>query len=441
MKERFVEISSLFENKYHRNIEELSKVYNDKTVLYQYIKPLVTSNIEYSDIHDKKVLVKPNWVRHALLDTDDFCLCTNNNFILVVLEVILEMYPREIVLGDAPIQGADWCKIISEQFKKELSIISDRFDVPIYLKDFRLVKFDPSSNKLQEGKINDEEYIIFDVGTQSYLESITSEKKTFRVTCYPPDKLSETHSFGVHKYCVVKDVFDSDTIITLPKIKTHQKSGLTNSLKILVGVNGDKNYLPHHRIGSVEHGGDCYKGYSPFRSFSEYLLDIANKHRGKFKYKIFTILSSLFWKISLPNQEQNLAAGWYGNDTVWRMVMDLNLIATYGKLDGSISKTAERSLYTICDGIIGGQGNGPLSPEPLPLGIITISNDYFLMDEIVGYLLNLNIDKIPLLKEAKRLNICKKYNLRVNGQKKNIEDLKKYSINVKMPPGWINYDK
>ena len=76
------------------------------------------------------------------------------------------------------------------------------------------------------------------------------------------------------------------------------------------------------------------------------------------------------------------------------MVMDLNLIATQGKLDGSISNTAERSLYTICDGIIGGQGNGPLSPEPLPLGIITISNDYFLMDEIVGYLLNLNIDKI-----------------------------------------------
>jgi hypothetical protein len=89
MKERFVEISSLIENKYHRNIEELSKVYNDKTVLYQYIKPLVTSNIEYSDIHDKKVLVKPNWLRHALLDTDDFCLCTNNNFIYINICFIL----------------------------------------------------------------------------------------------------------------------------------------------------------------------------------------------------------------------------------------------------------------------------------------------------------------------------------------------------------------
>ena len=253
--------------------------------------------------------------------------------------------------------------------------------------------------------------------------------------------MAESHKLGTHKYCVIKDIFECDTVITLPKIKTHQKAGLTNSLKILVGINGDKDYLPHHRIGALGHGGDCYKGYNLLRRYSELILDEANRNRGKRIYKFYIYLSAALWKLSLPKPEQNLAAGWYGNDTVWRMVMDLNLIAIYGKKDGTIAGKPQRILYTLCDGIIGGQGNGPLNPDPLPLGLIAFSNDSYIMDEIAGYLFNLNIDRIPLLKQAKQINKGKQVELFLNGIKTNMEEIKKKSINVIMPPGWINYNR
>jgi len=34
-----------------------------------------------------------------------------------------------------------------------------------------------------------------------------------------------------------------------------------------------------------------------------------------------------------------LSGAWYGNDTVWRMVMDINKIISFGSLDGNILST------------------------------------------------------------------------------------------------------
>jgi uncharacterized protein (DUF362 family) len=80
------------------------------------------------------------------------------------------------------------------------------------------------------------------VGKRSYLEEVSDDERSpFRVTNYDPGRLAESHRKGVHKYCITKELFDADVVITVPKIKTHQKAGLTNALKILVGVNGDKD--------------------------------------------------------------------------------------------------------------------------------------------------------------------------------------------------------
>jgi len=437
----FVDIIPYWEKEEDRTIEKLSSVYDNYDLLYQSIKSLITKHIDIRDIKNKNVLLKPNLVNHNKNEFDKICLCTHENFILVTLEIILELNPRSVLIGDAPIQGCKWDLLLSDYFYKKVESLSNKFNIRVSIKDFRRVTFDTKLNILENERNSLDEYIIFDIGKKSYLEDITSDKKQFRVTCYDPDRLSESHNFGTHKYCIRKDVFECDTVITLPKIKTHQKSGLTNSLKILVGINGDKDYLPHHRIGALGHGGDCYKGYHPLRRLSELILDEANRNRGKRIYKFYSYLSAALWKLSFPKPEQNLAAGWYGNDTVWRMVMDLNLIAIFGKKDGTIADEPQRTLYTLCDGIIGGEGNGPLSPDPLPLGIISFSNDSYLMDEIIGYLFRMNIDKIPLLKEARKINKGKDIDLFLRGEKTTLEDIKKYSTDVIMPPGWVNYNK
>lgn len=437
----FVNIITTLSDVSERTVENLQSIYNDIDGLSSYLKKILPQEFFEKDIAGKKVLLKPNWVKHNSKPQDDICLCTHPNFILAFLEMLLEWKPKSILIADAPIQGCNWSRLHSEDFLERIGQLSKHSGVSITVKDFRRVAFSPETNQLETDKKPLDDYIVFDVAEKSYLEDITTDKNMFRVTCYNPDRLAESHHKGMHKYCIAKEVFNCDTIITMPKIKTHQKAGLTNSMKILVGINGDKDYLPHHRIGAVESGGDCYKGRHPFRRMSELVLDAANRRIGKSLYQPLSYLSTVLWRLSRPTKEQNLAAGWYGNDTVWRMVMDLNMIALYGKSNGSLSDTPQRTLYTLCDGIIGGQGNGPLSPEPLPLGIIAFSNDAFAMDEVAGRLFKLNIEKVPLLKEAKHINKKNRINYFINGNKAELADVDAYAMDVIMPPGWVNYDK
>lgn len=424
-----------------RSISDLSIIYENEFFLKAAVFKAIESFLSQDAVEGKKVLLKPNWVKHNSNPQDEICLCTHPNFILAFVEILIEWRPNSILIADAPVQGCNWSKLLTQDFLDRVGQLSQSSGVDISIKDFRRVAFSPETNQLEADKKPLDDYIIFDVAEKSYLEDITSDKNLFRVTSYDPDRLAESHHKGMHKYCIAKDVFDYDVIITLPKIKTHQKSGLTNSMKILVGINGDKDYLPHHRIGAVECGGDCYKGKHPFRRMSELVLDAANRRRGRWLYHPLSYLSAALWRLSLPTKEQNLAAGWYGNDTVWRMVMDINMIALYGKADGSLSETPQRTLYTLCDGIIGGQGNGPLLPEPLPLGIIAFSNDAFAMDEVAGRLFKLNLEKVPLLKEASIINKKKTIDYYINGNKVEMKDIEAYAMDVIMPPGWMNYDK
>lgn len=437
----FVSLKVFFKDQEERNIDYLSSLYDDDRLLYESVKELVIGNLRQDDINGKRILLKPNWVKHCENVYDPICLCTNNNVTLALLKVLIDYTPKSIIIGDAPIQGCNWDLMINQSFLKKVEELSFYHNIPITVKDFRKVTFNQRKNQLAEGINSDDNYLIFDVGERSYLEDITSPHNTFRVTCYNPDRLAESHHKGVHKYCVTRDVFECDTIITIPKIKTHQKSGITNSLKILVGINGDKDYLPHHRIGAEGHGGDCYKGWHPFRRMSELILDAANRRRGKRIYPFLNLLSLGLWKLSAPSPAQNLAAGWYGNDTVWRMVLDLNLVALYGKADGTLAESPQRTLYTLCDGIIGGQGNGPLSPEPLALGVLAFSNNSYAMDVVAGNLFNLNISRVPLLKEAQRVIENRIIRYEINGEEVSLDDIKKYSTDVKMSPGWVDYNK
>lgn len=436
----FADIRKVYKEDEQRNIDYLSSVYNDPIYLFNLIKDLFESNISDDVIFNKNILLKPNWVRHCINKNDTICLCTNERFLLVALDVVLTKKPKSVILGDAPIQGCIWEKLLSKEFYEKCSELSVKHTIPIKIKDFRHITYTPNLNRPINERNPLSDYLIFNLGKDSYLESICSEKNIFRVTGYNPDRLADAHHKGVHKYCITKELFDADVVITIPKVKTHQKSGITNSLKIIVGVNGDKDYLPHHRRGGTKDGGDCYPGSNFLRKIAEYLLDEANRKIGRKQYRYLTCLSAIFWKLSRPENVHNLAAGWYGNDTVWRMVFDLNQIAIYGKMDGTLSEEPQREVYSLCDGIIGGQGNGPLNPDPLALGLVSFSNNAELMDVAIGYLFGLNIEKIPLLIEAKKIIDTKPYSLFLDKRHILLNDLKSHSINVKMPPGWLIYN-
>lgn len=421
----------------NRSFNALNEIYGSEKELMRLIKSVFLIKENY--IKNKKVLIKPNWVKHNSNEADQLCLVTHPGFVLATLRIILEKAPKEIVIGDAPIQGCIWRKLISDDFLLKVSDLSKNYSIPITIKDFRRTTVEDSLSFVARNKVPLAEYVIFDLGKESALEPIYSNSPTFRVSDYDPRRLAESHKIGMHKYCITRELFDTDLVISMPKVKTHQKAGVTCALKNLVGLNGDKDFLPHHRIGGTGFGGDCYPGKNYFRRLSEFFRDMANRNIGKKAYHFFRILSVVFWKFNKNSNLHTPGAAWYGNDTVWRMVLDLNKIAIYGKEDGSISHTPQRSVFSLSDGIIGGQGNGPLKPEPLPLGLIAFSNVSSLNDAAITHLLGFSINKIPLIRESLRLMPFDNEEIILNGQKITLEELLNYKVYTTPPPGWAGH--
>jgi uncharacterized protein (DUF362 family) len=439
---KFTIIQSVYNSENERTITKLSDLYNDPSLLKKLISGLINDDFNDDIINGKKILLKPNWVLHSRKKSDDLCMRTDDNFLLAALEIILEKKPSEIIIGDAPVQGCFWDKMLTPAFYNKITELSTRFAIPIKIKDFRRRIFDPTKNNPISERKPLADYIIFDVGKVSFLEPISTNKKNiFRVTNYDPDRLAESHSLGIHKYCITKELFDVDIVISLPKIKTHQKTGVTGALKNLVGLNGDKDHLPHHRLGGEGFGGDCYPGKNYLRLWSEFCLDNANRNQGKKAYWFWIKMSSLLWKMTKRTKVHHIAASWYGNNTTWRMVMDINKIALYGRADGSLADQPQRTIFSFCDGIIGGQGNGPLSPEPLPLGVICFSNDPAMTDICMALLMGFDFHKMPLLEAAYNLSGKNNINLIFNGSPILLDGLAFHKINTLPPPGWVDYLK
>ncbi|MDF1576038.1 MAG: DUF362 domain-containing protein [Bacteroidales bacterium] len=437
----FVHIVPVYNRPEERVVDRLSHLYSDRERLCRIIEGLLGSELSEAHVRGKNVLIKPNWVKQSRNEDDEICLRTNDNFILATLEIILRMRPAGVRIGDAPIQGCNWNKMISARFAEEINRLSAAFQVPVEVVDFRRRTYDFVKNRT-EGEIRPmEEYLIFDLGEDSLLEPITVPcKSKFRVTNYDPDRMEASHYIGTHRYCIAKEFFEADVILSLPKVKTHQKTAITGAMKNLVGINGDKDFLPHHRIGGSDNGGDCYPGRSYLRFWSELSLDRANRRQGKPSFWFWKKLSSLLWRLSRPGPEHQIAAGWYGNDTSWRMVKDLNKIAVFGDAQGKIHKNPQRQIFTLSDGIIGGQGDGPLEPDPLPMGLVLFSNHSLFHDRVVADLMNFPREKIPLL-SAPHDESDEGFYLTYDGKDISRNELAKYSLKVKPPLGWISHLK
>ena len=436
----FVALHSFWKTESERTIDSFSRIYENRALLRSVVGELFATHLPKEHLAGKQILIKPNLVKQNRIPGDALCLRTNENLILAVLEVVLEQKPISVVIADTPIQGCDW-EGVTSTLAPSVSMLSSQFGIPVSLVDLRRVRFDQRTNVFQGHCRPLERNVLFDLGRDSLLEPLCDDRHSpFRLLQYSAKRLAQSHHSGVHKYCLAREVFECDTIISLPKLKTHEKTCITNALKNLVGVNGDKDYLPHHRVGGTGMGGDCYKGGNILRRFAEFIFDIANEHIGTWLYRPTYILGRMIWKLSFPGAEHTFTAGWHGNDTVWRMVHDLNRIVLYGTVDGMIRPERQRTIYTLSDAIIIGQGNGPLRPEPLPMGFLMFSDNSPLLDHIAARLMSFRPECIPMLKYS---SCCMEepFDLICNKKSIKLEELKKLAVSVKLPLGWVNYTK
>jgi hypothetical protein len=171
-----------------------------------------------------------------------------------------------------------------------------------------------------------------------------------------------------------------------------------------VGINGDKNWLPHHTEGGPGAGGD---------EFPEETLAAALERRAK-KLGMRLALASpglgpwLYRRARkvglsvLGDSERTARNGnWSGNDTCWRMALDLNRALLWARSDGSWSESGPvRAYLALVDGVTGGQGNGPLCPDPADSRVLLAGRDPAAVDALAARLMGFDPAALPIVARA-----------------------------------------
>ena len=219
---------------------------------------------------------------------------------------------------------------------------------------------------------------------------------------YDIEETAKYHSNGRHAYVLCRSVMDADVVINLPKMKTHKKTGVTLSLKNMVGVNGYRNCLPHHTLGTPSEGGDEFPASNLQNKVQSRMivgfkkcLTAAGGCGGPLSRLIIKAGKSIFGDTSCVVRSGN----WYGNDTAWRMVLDLNKCLFHFAGDGK-SRTKPLKYFTLVDGIIAGEGDGPVAVDAKPCGVVVAGFNPVAVDTVCATLMGFDYKKLPMLREA-----------------------------------------
>jgi hypothetical protein len=201
---------------------------------------------------------------------------------------------------------------------------------------------------------------------------------------------------------------DADVIINLPKMKTHKKTGITLSLKNMVGVNGHRNCLPHHTLGTPADGGDEFPDSShmsgiqssAIAAFKRYLTMVGGRGGCLSRWAV-RLGRAVFGDTSTVVRSGN----WYGNDTIWRTVLDLNKVLFHFDGNGNQGRSPRRYL-TLVDGIVAGEGNGPAAPDRKEVGVIVAGFNPVAVDTVCATIMGFDYRKIPLLENGWHVDQC-----------------------------------
>lgn len=242
-------------------------------------------------------------------------------------------------------------------------------------------------------------YRAVDLGDRSFFTGSGLDPNRFRGADYDPGPTSEHHSGGRNAYLLSETVLSADLVINLPKLKTHKKTGVTLALKNLVGINGDKNWLPHHSLGSVDEGGDEFPQNSLIDRLRSRATEIARpllaKGRGLRFFQMARRVETA------ARGDQFIRSGnWYGNRTTWRMCCDLNRCLYYSDREGLHldAPAPVRTVLTIIDGVLAGEGEGPLAPADVPLGAVIAGTDPVAVDLVAVRLMGFDEAKLSKLR-------------------------------------------
>jgi len=225
---------------------------------------------------------------------------------------------------------------------------------------------------------------------------------------YDVAETNSHHNGTRHEYLLCRTAMDADVFINLPKLKTHKKVGVTCALKNLVGINANKNWLPHHTEGTPDIGGDQFSAATTRSRLEHSWMGAAKRwiNNRPALARPFVPVKKMARLIFGGTQKVVRSGNWHGNDTCWRMVLDLNKCFFFFDGAGKPRTKAMRYLAVV-DGVIAGEGNGPMSPDPKPCRVIMAGTHPVAVDFAAVTIMGFACEKLPLLRHAfqmKQLN-------------------------------------
>jgi uncharacterized protein (DUF362 family) len=357
------------------------------------------------------VFLKPNMIahRHRLRDEWDYVV-THGSVIRAVVDYVHRALRGDgaIWLGDAPQTDSHWDGLMDRMglaalrdwyaqrhgFALELLDLRDEHHVDrdgIYVETVKLPG-DPRGG------------IAVDLAGDSMFRELDAKGRRYYGAYYDWKETNAHQRSGRHEYMVSRSPMTADVFINLPKLKTHKKCGITVNLKSLVGINADKNWLPHYAFGSPEDGGDQFD-HATLRTRLENWVVMPAKQ---------LLLADLPWFKGIARRTKRVgyevfgdtesvvrSGNWHGNDTVWRMCLDLNRILLYGGADGTLRPAgAAKRFFSVVDGIVAMEGNGPVAGDRREAGVVVAGANPVAVDAVCARLMGFDPARLPLLARA-----------------------------------------
>jgi len=365
------------------------------------------------------VVIKPNFViDNHNKGGDLFSIITHPSVIRAVIDYVYIALAREgrIIITDAPQMDCDFNNLLEKtkmESIKELYRNKFNFNIEVYdLRDFWLNRKSNTRGSGTESRVklsgDQSGSIIVNLSKESLFYEVDDYKKFYGAD-YNRNETIKHHHKNIQEYQISKTILSANTIISIPKLKVHEKAGVTLNMKGLVGINTNKNYLIHYKLGSPRERGDQFP--DNFYGLKEKMkiklqrmafdIFLSKKNKlGDFVYEFIRKLGKFcFFKTSpeLSKDRFVLDSGnWYGNDSVWRMVIDLLRIFLYTDKSGKLHDVPIRKSFSIVDGVIGGEKNGPLTPEAKNCGLIVSGFDLACVDLVCTRLMGFDYKKIKM---------------------------------------------
>jgi uncharacterized protein (DUF362 family) len=367
-----------------------------------------------------RVVIKPNFVAsknfHQVMRGERLaCSSTHGSVLRPIVDYALRAAgPRGVVsIVDTPVEGCNIEQVLRGlgieellRYYRERGQSVDFFD----LRKFQVVPRMVIDNVQRHGRSwnlgllvrktlpgDPRGSTVIDLGARSRFAPVEHRGRRYRFHrshLYTP---VPHHTGGRHEYSLPRTVLEADAILNIAKMKTHKKSGVTMALKAVIGLCDEKYWLPHYTAGTPWEDGDEYPSRPPLSVRVENQLQrfpLPGNH-------------SLIARAPELQAPQNgmvrgyiLEGSWEGNDTIWRTTLDLHDLVLHADRSGRVHDTPQRRYLAFVDGIIAGEGEGPLAATPRHAGLLCAARDPVLLDLVGTRLMGFVPQCVPTVWQA-----------------------------------------